>query len=144
MSELPALRQVSYERHEALGRGHTLHTASLLTFVYDIPHFDACGIFPPLHIANQIFITGKAGSGMGPGTTWEPFIISEEEYRGLVEAVRGTPVSEIASQARFAFVVMKFDPSFDHIEERREWFQAACNKHRSTWHEELERAGATF
>lgn len=136
------LREVTYQRYEHLGEGNGVHAGSLLILVYDIPHFDACGIFPPLHIANQIFISGKAGAGMGPGTSWEPFAISEAEYGSLAEAVQNTPVSEIKLHARYAFVAMKFDPSFDHIEERRDWFQAVCQKHRSAWHEELEKAGA--
>ena len=142
MGESSELRQLTYERYEYLGQGNTVLTANLLIFVYDIPHFDACGIFPPLHIANQIFITGKAGAGMGPGTSWEPFAISEEEYTALLEEVQNTPISEIKPHARYAFVAMRFDSAFDHIEERRDWFQAVCNKHRAAWHEELERAGA--
>lgn len=143
MPDSPRLREVHYHRHEYLGQS-SVHTATLLNFVYDIPHFEACGIFPPLHIANQIFITGKAGGRMSPGTSWEPFTISEEEYSALVEAIRHTSLAEIKPHARFAFIPMKFDSSFDHIEERREWFQSVCNKHRSTWHEELERAGVAF
>jgi hypothetical protein len=140
MAESTKLREVRYERYEYLGQT-TVHTGSLLTFVYDIPHFDACGIFPPFHVANQIFIKGTAGGGMSPGTSWEPFAISEKEYSALVEAVQRTPLAEIKPHARYAFVAMKFDSSFDHIDERRDWFQAVCNKHRSAWHEELERAG---
>jgi hypothetical protein len=142
MSESAKLREVRYERYEYLGQS-TAHTGSLLTFVYDIPHFDACGIFPPFHVANQVFIKGIAGGGMSPGTSWEPFAISEEEYSALVKAVQETPLAEIKPHARYAFVAMQFDSSFDHIDERRDWFQAVCNKHRSAWHEELERAGAT-
>jgi hypothetical protein len=51
---------VTYERYEFHSDENTLPTATLLTFVYEIP-FDACGVFPPLHIANQIFSRGTAG-----------------------------------------------------------------------------------
>jgi hypothetical protein len=30
---------------------------TLLMLVYDIPYFPACGVFPPLHILNQVFFT---------------------------------------------------------------------------------------
>jgi len=143
MADAAKLRQITYERYEYVGQEeNTIHTGTLLAFVYDIPHFDACGIFPPFHIANQIFIKGKAGGGMSSGTSWEPFAISEGEYSALVEAVQSTPISEIKPYARYAFVPMKFDHSLDGIEEWLDWFRASCHKHRAAWHEELEKAGA--
>lgn len=143
MGEPAKLREVQYERYEYnREEKHSQHTGTLLTFVYDIPHFAACGVFPPLHIANQILIRGKAGGGMTSGTQWEPFAISEEEYLQLSEAVQNTPISEIKPHARYAFLAMKFDQSFDQIEEWQDWFRAVCQKHRNAWHEELERSGA--
>lgn len=141
MGQAAKLREVTYERYEYLGQ-NTVHNGTLLTFIYDVPHFDACGIFPPYHIANQIFIRGTAGGGLSPGATWEPFAISEEEYAALVESVQQTHISEIKPHARYAFVPMKLDTSLDGIEERRDWFRAACQKHRAAWHEELEKAAA--
>ena len=143
MGDSAKLREVRYERYEyQRPEKHSQHTGTLLIFVYDIPHFAACGVFPPLHIANQILIRGKAGGGMSSGTLWEPFAISEEEYRLLAEAVQSTPISQIKPHARYAFVPMKFDHSFDHMEEWQDWFRAVCQKHRNAWHEELERSGA--
>jgi len=55
------LREVRYERYEHRGGENSIHTGTLLTFVYDIPYFDACGEFPPLRIANQILLSGTAG-----------------------------------------------------------------------------------
>ncbi len=140
------LRQISYKRYEytnvLAAREQRVQTSSLLTFVYDIPYFDACGIFPPLHIANQIFIEGKAGGGMSPGTRWKPFSISEAEYAALVDAVQQTPIAEIKQHARYAFVQMMFDHSLDSIPQRDAWFSACCSKHRDSWHERLRESGA--
>lgn len=144
MGESQRLREIQYQRCEYDVPGQVSpHTGTLLIFVYDIPHFAACGIFPPLHIANQILIRGKAGGGMNAGAQWEPFAISDEEYRQLAEAVQSTPISQIKPHARYAFLPMKFDHSFDDIEEWQDWFRAVCQKHRNAWHEELERAGMT-
>jgi len=142
IGESANLREVTYERYEFHSDENTVHTATLLTFVYEIPYFDACGVFPPLHIANQIFSSGTAGGGMSPGTEWKPFTISEDEYIALVEAVKRTPISEIKAHARFAFVPLKFNHAFDDILERKEWFSAVCQKHREAWHAELKKAKA--
>jgi hypothetical protein len=136
------LRDVTYERYEFHADENTVHTDTLLTFVYDIPYFDACGVFPPLHIANQIFSRGTAGGGMGPGTKWKPFTLSESEYAVLVEAVKRTPVSEIKPHARYAFLQMKFDHKFDELPRLDVWFAAVCKEHRAAWHAELRKAGA--
>jgi len=103
MERLANLRQIQYERYEYLHESNSVHAGNLLTFVYDIPHFSACGVFPPHHIANQIFSRGEAGGGMSPGTKWEPFTIPEVEYAVLAEAVKQTAVSEIKPHARYAF-----------------------------------------
>ncbi|HEY6181605.1 MAG TPA: 1-(5-phosphoribosyl)-5-[(5-phosphoribosylamino)methylideneamino] imidazole-4-carboxamide isomerase [Terriglobales bacterium] len=139
------LRNVTYERYEYLGprtqQDRATHSGSLLAFVYDIPYFDACGIFPPLHIVNQLFSLGTTGGGMSPGTSWQPFTISKDEYDLLVEAVKNTPISEITPYARYALRPLKFDHTFDDIPERTAWFQAVCQKHRNEWHAELEKFG---
>ena len=141
-----SLREVTYERYEytsaCVGDENTVHTGTLLTFVYDIPYFGACGVLPPLHIANQIFSTGRLGGGMSPGTVWKPFIISQDEYAALVGAIQRTPISEIKPHARYAFVPMEIDHSFDEIAEWLEWVGAVCKKHREKWHSELRRVGA--
>jgi hypothetical protein len=135
------LRDVTYERYEFHADENTVHTGTLLTFVYDIPYFDACGVFPPLHIANQIFSRGTAGGAMGPGTKWEPFTLSGDEYAALVEAIKQTPVSEVKPHARYAFLPMKFDHTFDNISDWHMWFGEVCKKHRDDWHAALKKAG---
>src|SRR5690349_16144902 len=140
------IKEITYKRYEytsaLVADGDTSHTGTLLTFVYDIPYFAACGVFPPLHIANQIFRRGEAGGGMSPGTSWKPFTVTRAEYDALVEAIRNTPLVKIQPHARYAFVKFKFDHSFDGIETLREWFSACCKKHRQAWHQELRDAGA--
>jgi hypothetical protein len=111
-------------------------TPKTLTIIFG---FQQCGVFPPLQIANQIFSKGTAGGS--PGTEWEPFTLSEDEYAALVEAVKKTPVSEI-TYARYAFLPMKFDHPFDDISEWQIWFGAVCKKHREDWHAALKKAGA--
>lgn len=113
--------------------------SSLLTFVYDVPYFSACGVFPPLHIANEVFSGGRSGGGMSPGASWNPFTISKEEYAALVEAISHTSVSELKPYARYAEIQMKFDHEFDSIRGQIKWSKAVCERHRDGWHAELER-----
>jgi len=134
-------RIVKYVRHE-FHRDPEPYTGTLLTFVYDIPYFTACGVFPPLHIINGIFSSGGDTGGMSPGATWQPFTISEEEYKAVVTALKITPLSEIKPHARYAEIPMKFDAEFDHIHDRVPWMRAVCAKHRNSWHEEIKKAGA--
>jgi hypothetical protein len=158
------LRRVRYLRHHGMWHGdHTDSVEnSLLAFVYDIPYFGACGVFPPLHLLNQFLLRGGETGGMSPGATWEPFSLSQAEYHDLVEAVRTVPPQSLRDRARYAWVAFKFDPEFEGPpetypvraevkkwhgqvpQEYREyfaWVGAVCAKHRDSWHVELKRAG---
>jgi hypothetical protein len=134
------LRRVRYVRHEFPGRKSTRED-SLLVLVYDIPYFGACGVFPPLHVLNQFLLRGGSQGGMSPGATWQPFSLSEQEFRDLVEAVRTVPPKALRSRARYANLPYKFDASFDHHQDYSEWLGEVCAKHRDDWHAELKRGG---
>jgi hypothetical protein len=129
-------REITYTRHEFHDDPEECKS-NLLSLVFDIPYFDACGIFPPFHIANQIFLSGGSDGGMSPGASWEPFSISEEEYAALVDAAINTPKSEIKPHARYAMLPKAVDHSFDHIQDHMAWVAAVCEKHRASWHEKL-------
>jgi hypothetical protein len=136
--QMTTLRNVQYVRHEFHGDPEP-YAGLLLTFVYDIPYFNACGVFPPYHIVNQIFSNGGDTGGMSPGATWAPFTITREEYDELIAAVADTPVCEIQPHARYAELPMKIDHDFDHIQDRFKWMKAVCARHRDHWHDELRR-----
>lgn len=124
------LRTVRYQRHEFHSDPEP-YEGSLLTFIYDIPYFPACGVFPPLHIINQVLSSGGGGGGMSPGATWEPFTLEREEYDRLAAAVRGTALREIKPFARYASRRMKFDHEFDHLKNLFKWTKAVCDKQRT-------------
>jgi hypothetical protein len=128
---------IQYERYEFRGEPET-RRADLVTFVYDIPYFGACGIFPPHHIINQIFGSGGSGGGMSPGATWGPFEITEEDYRDLVREIRQVAPESLGENARYTRVKFEFDESFDHIRDWESWLFAVCDKHRDSY---LEKQG---
>jgi hypothetical protein len=130
MSELKA---VKYYLHEPGYQYPVPREESLLVFIYSIPRFAVCGIFPPLHVANHILMSGGGDGGMGPGTSWSPFELSRDEYNALALAVGQTSISEIEPYARYAKIKMKFDHEFDHLEDVRQWMAAVRVKHLKQW-----------
>lgn len=131
------MRSIKYKQHEHTWPTPKKQHAILSTFVYDIPYFGACGIFPPLHICNQWFLSGGGDGGMSPGASWEPFEISQEEYYELVAVIKNQDPKTISNEARFTAIKFKFDTSFNAIEERFEWLSKVCEKHREANHRKL-------
>jgi len=127
------VKMILYERYEFRGDPEP-RKAELSTFVYDIPYFGACGIFPPLHIINQFFREGSSGGGMSPGATWEPFSINEEEYAQLVEEIQKLDPKTLGDTARYTRVKYEFDHEFDHIQKLETWLFKVCDKHRDSYH----------
>lgn len=123
---------ISYQHTEFRGEDESV-TNNLLGFVYDIPYFGACGIFPPLHIANNVFLSGGGDGGMGPGAISKPFQIMENDYHELVRVVKMTDPHQLKGRARFIDVQFQFDSDFDHIHDHMEWVAAVCDKHREAY-----------
>lgn len=117
-------------------------TGKLLSFVYDIPYFGACGVFPPLHIVNFFFASGTCGGGMGPGTSWSPFVIDETTYAALVDQVLKTNPAQLEGKARFIEVQFIEDNSLDDIQDWFTWSQAACEKHRDWYHGKIKQCSS--
>ena len=105
-------------------------TGSLVVLVYDIPYFSGCGVFPPLHVINQIFASGGGDGGLSPGASWDPFQINSSTYSLLIDEIRELAPSDLAGRARYTQLKYIEDPSFDVSEDRCEWAEAACDKHR--------------
>jgi hypothetical protein len=131
------MRIINYLRHEFTWPEPEARSAPLYIFVYDIPYFGACGIFPPLHIINQCFSAGGSQGGMSPGATWPPFHVSHAEYFELREAVEGIDPRSFVAEARYTHMKFHFDPEFDSVMERGSWFEQVCAKHRSAYHQRI-------
>jgi hypothetical protein len=133
-------KKIKYRRHEFRARSKSCN-GTLLEFVYDIPYFPPCGVLPPLHILNSFFMHGGGDGGMSPGASWKPFTITQDEYADLAKAVKETPLVEIKPRARYAWVVLEVDASFDHLTDLADWAHAICEKHRDQWHARLRSVG---
>jgi hypothetical protein len=53
-------------------------------------------VIPPLHILNEILISGISEAGMSGGCQWEAFQISEMEYLELVEDLMTLPDAHLS------------------------------------------------
>jgi hypothetical protein len=81
------MRTVKYKRHWSNSSRGVRRKGLLVEFVLDVIYLMDLGIVPPFHILNEVLQDGGHDGGMGPGTSWQPFTISEAEYKELVEAL---------------------------------------------------------
>ena len=119
---------INYTRHEFHYPPEDVN-GDLLVLVYDIPYFGACGVFPPLHVANQIFSSGGGDGGMSPGASWIPFTIDRKQYDILINQVLETPTNSLEVKSRYNVVKFIRDNTFDHIQDQFQWLEAVCKKH---------------
>jgi hypothetical protein len=129
------MRRVQYV-HTFIHSDGEPREGSLLTFVYDIPYFPPCGVFPPFHLLNQQLSSGGSDGGMSPGAIWEPFTITSEEYTQLVEAIESTPLDVIKPHAHYAIAKPIFDHELDGLQDYFTWLMAAGAKHGVRYREE--------
>jgi hypothetical protein len=129
------MRRVQY-KHTFIHGDDEPREGSLLTFMYDIPYFPPCGVFPPFHLLNQQLSSGGTDGGMSPGAIWEPFTITVEEYSQLVEEIQSTPLDSIKPHAHYAFAKLVFDHELDGLQDYFTWLVAAGAKHGARYREE--------
>jgi hypothetical protein len=130
------MRQVQYT-HTFFHGDDEPREGSLLTFLYDIPYFPPCGVFPPFHLLNQHLLSGGSDGGMSPGAIWEPFTITSEEYTQLTGAIDSTPLGEIKTHAHYAFAKPIFDHDLDDFQDYFEWLMAVRKRHRDRYRKQL-------
>ena len=133
LPEIGIQEEFGYSRHEFHHEPEKVR-GTLLSFVYDVSYFGACGVFPPRHIVGQIFASGGGDGGMSPGASWQPFRISGDTYQQLLELVRVTDPATLKKQSRYYHIRFIEDHAFDSIQDRIEWAMAVCEKHRDWYH----------
>ncbi len=125
------MRRVDYTTYWAYADPGMPRQAPLLDFVLDIVYFIAgLGVIPPLHVLNEMLQDGGNNGGMGPGTMWQPFTISLEEYQKLVEALLNLD----GKQARKVHPYVTFDrmvkdETLNACKDLAEWQDAAAKKY---------------
>lgn len=85
---LQKMRYKTYRTHWSYLGPPIKRRELLVDFVLDVLYlFGSNGFVPPLRVLNEVLLSGGNSGGMGPGTTWRPFWITEREYAELVDAL---------------------------------------------------------
>ncbi len=126
------MRTVKYRTSWSYLGPSTKRAQPLTDFVLDILYLmENTGVIPPLIVLNTVLRSGGTGGGMGPGTTWKPFEISEPEYTELVSALRTLDVAQARQHhpyMRFEQVII--DPELNLCTDYLDWLQRAHQKYR--------------
>src|SRR5258708_131517 len=121
-----AVRLVNYKTHWSyLGPG-IKRKALLSEFMLDVLYLmEYSGVIPPLHVLNEVLLSGGNSGGMSPGTSWRPFKISEPEYEELVEALLNLDIEEAKKTHPYvAFQRVVVDKTLHKTANYIEWVEA--------------------
>ena len=98
------MRDVRYKYHGAIGPSSWTHS-SLVEFLFAIPYlFPRVGKepIPPLHVLNELLMSGVSDAGMSGGCEWKAFEIDQAEYDELVEELTTMPNRELVLDSELA------------------------------------------
>lgn len=105
--------------------------AALVDFVLDIFYLmDDTGVIPPYTVLNQVLAEGGDNGGMGPGTSWRPFQIAEDEYWVLRAELLHIDIAVAKEQhpyIRFDRIIE--DEALDAIQDAQEWRQESYKRY---------------
>jgi hypothetical protein len=122
------LKDIEYTRHDFHHEPENRKTA-LRYFVLDVPYLLAFGVIPPLSIMNRTLKSGGGQGGMGPGATWKPFTLTDEEYAELVQHLVSLDLDEARQHARFIPDALRDDTSLHSCRNVGSWLRAAKMKY---------------
>jgi hypothetical protein len=125
------VRSVNYTTHWSYAGPGVERSAQLIDFVLDILYLmDSSGIVPPFHVLNEVLQEGGSNGGMSPGTSWQPFEISDVEYQELVEGLLKLDIAEARNNhpyVRFERVIV--DKSLNEETTYADWMLAVNAKY---------------
>jgi len=126
------MRTVKYKTHWSYA-GKGIKREGLLTdFLLDVLYLmEDTGVIPPLAVLNQVLERGGDTGGMGPGTSWKGFTITEQEYDELVAVLLNLDVVEAKRAHPYVrFEHVRIDHDFDTCTEYLDWLQQVSRKYR--------------
>jgi hypothetical protein len=126
------MRTVKYKTHWSyLGPGIKKEN-TLAEFLLDVLYLmERHGVVPPLHVLNEVLRTGGSNGGMGPGTTWRGFKISEVEYAELVDALLAMNIAQARKEHPYVmFERIIIDEELNNASTYSEWLRRLGEKYR--------------
>ncbi len=89
------MRDVRFKTYSAGHLANPWEHKTLFDFIFIVSNLRSAILrfkaVPPIHILNEIFENGEDDSGMGSGSEWQPFSISQAEYDEFVEDLLTDP-----------------------------------------------------
>lgn len=125
------MRMVRYKTHWAYTGPAISRREPLSAFILDIMYLmEMHGVIPPLEVLNEILEKGGNNGGMGPGTTWRSFTITDDEYDELVGALLTADMLRIKQNhpyVRFESIIVDYE--LREIKDYRSWLKASFDKY---------------
>lgn len=97
------MKDVQYKKHWSYSGSAVKSRSPLADFVLDVMYLMGRGVIPPLHVLNEVLRQGGDNGGMGPGTSWKPFEVTEEEYNEMVSVLLTMDVQEARKRHPYLF-----------------------------------------
>lgn len=118
---------VPYVQHS--DRGPSRRTeAPIWAFLFDVGYLGACGVFPPLHLLNQVLRTGGKHPGV-TGTSWEPLELTQDEYAAILPNILSPDPAALEKYSRFPWQRFRLDAELERCTDYMDWHRRACSKH---------------
>lgn len=102
------MQRIKYNRHEFHQNKPEKREEILPAFLLDIPYLLYYGVIPSRSVINSVLLNGGGDGGMGPGTSWEPFEISEEEYEEVIKEWKKMDIKIEFLKGRFRYNPVMF------------------------------------
>jgi len=124
------VRSKTYRTHWSYLGPAIKHRELMVDFVLDILYLmEDDGIIPPLHVLNEVLEGGGGNGGMGPGTSWRPFKMKEDEYAELVEALLNLDCDSAKKVHLYVrFQKAAVDEELSSAENYVDWLSKKANK----------------
>lgn len=74
--------------------------------------------FPPFHILNEELMSGGSDLGMSGGCFWQPFSLSESEYRELADEMLTSPLYDL-----------EYDQNLEDRKTLKKWCSSVLSHH---------------
>lgn len=104
---------------------------TLADLVFDIPYLLVFGVIPPFAILDQTLRSGGDNGGMGPGTAWRPFEITQTQYDELVDVLLKTDLNEARKiHPYISFDRLIIDEEFKDYTDQSKWLLRSGEKYR--------------